>query len=222
MNSGQHILVVDDEPAIAETLVFALERECFQATHVSLGRDAIRALERERFALVILDVGLPDMTGFDVCRDIRAVSDVPVLFLTARDDEIDRILGLELGGDDYVTKPFSPREVVARVRAILKRMDKTSAPATVLEYDRRGHCLRYRGHELPLTATELRIAVVLLGAPGRVFSRGQLLDAMEAGEDVLDRSVDTHIKTLRAKLRDCCCAERVRTHRGLGYSLEKP
>src|SRR6478609_3375615 len=120
------VLLVEDEPAIADTLVYALETECFEVVHALTGADALAAAAREKFDFAILDIGLPDMTGLDVCVRLRATSAIPVLFLTARDAEVDRILGLELGGDDYVTKPFSPREIVARVRAILRR----SQPAT--------------------------------------------------------------------------------------------
>ena len=115
------VLLVEDEPAIADTLVYALETECFEVVHALTGTDALAAAGREAFDFAILDIGLPDMTGLDVCRRLRETSSIPVLFLTARDGEVDRILGLELGGDDYVTKPFSPREIVARVRAILRR-----------------------------------------------------------------------------------------------------
>ncbi len=115
------VLLVEDEPAIADTLVYALETECFEVFHALTGTDALAAAGRETFDFAILDIGLPDMTGLDVCRRLREISSIPVLFLTARNGEVDRILGLELGGDDYVTKPFSPREIVARVRAILRR-----------------------------------------------------------------------------------------------------
>jgi two-component system, OmpR family, catabolic regulation response regulator CreB len=122
------VLLVEDEPAIADTLVYALETECFTVTHALTGTDALAADAREPHDFAILDIGLPDMTGLEVCRRLRETSAIPVLFLTARDGEVDRILGLELGGDDYVTKPFSPREIVARVRAILRRGNGTSPP----------------------------------------------------------------------------------------------
>lgn len=217
-----NILIVDDERAIADTLVFALQREHFDVEHVALGADALDALRDQHFDLMILDIGLPDMTGFDVCRTLRQLSQLPVLFLTARDDEIDRILGLEIGGDDYVTKPFSPREVVARVRAILKR---TAAPDTStvppsLHVDATARRVQIHGQPLELTAAELRLLEVLASAQKRIFSRQQLLDAVGAGNDVLDRSIDTHIKTLRRKLREAGGGDWIRTHRGLGYSLE--
>lgn len=218
------VLVVDDEKAIADTLMFAIERDCMEAVYVSLGGAALKALADDAFDLVILDVGLPDMTGFDVCRQLRKVSQIPVLFLTARDDEIDRVLGLEMGGDDYVTKPFSPREVVARIRAILKR---TGAGGMVVEtppfhFDPVARVLSVMNNRLELTAAELRLAEALTRAPGRILSRQQILDAIGASEDVGDRSIDTHIKTLRRKLRDAGGGDWIRTHRGLGYSLELP
>jgi two-component system catabolic regulation response regulator CreB len=216
------ILIVDDEQSIADTLLFALRRDCFQADHVSLGADALSQLRTSDYDLVILDIGLPDITGFDVCRTLRQFSEVPVLFLTARDEEVDRILGLEMGGDDYVTKPFSPREVVARVRAILKRTasQPTHAEEEVLRYEPEARRLLVNGQSLDLTTAELRLIEVLTQAPMRVFSRQQLLDAIGASYEVLDRSIDTHIKTLRKKLRDAGAGDCIRTHRGLGYSLE--
>ncbi|MBQ0754707.1 MAG: two-component system response regulator CreB [Gammaproteobacteria bacterium] len=217
-----NILIVDDEQSIADTLLFALQRDCFQAESVSLGANALSRLRTADYDLVILDIGLPDITGFDVCRSLRQFSQVPVLFLTARDEEVDRILGLEMGGDDYVTKPFSPREVVARVRAILKRT--TSKPAhaeeEILRYEPDARRLLVKGQSLDLTTAELRLIEVLTQAPSRVFSRQQLLDAIGASYEVLDRSIDTHIKTLRKKLRDAGAGDCIRTHRGLGYSLE--
>lgn len=218
------ILVVDDEKAIADTLMFALERDCMDAEYVSLGSAALQALAEDVFDLVILDVGLPDMTGFDVCRQLRQLSQVPVLFLTARDDEIDRILGLEMGGDDYVTKPFSPREVVARIRAILKRTGASgpTAGAPLFRVDPVTRVLSVMNNRLELTAAELRLAEAFAAAPGRILSRQQILDAIGASEDVGDRSIDTHVKTLRRKLRDAGAGDWIRTHRGLGYSLELP
>lgn len=216
-----HILIVDDEPRIAEPLAFALQREHFQVTHVTLGQAALALLEQQVVDLVVLDVGLPDINGFDVLRQVRQGSEVPVLFLTARQDEVDRILGLELGGDDYVTKPFSPREVVARVRAILKRGHQgISEESRVWVDDSAARCIRYCGNALALTRSEYRILACLIAHPGQVFSRAQLLDVCDSDEDSFERSVDTHIKTLRGKLKahgaDGCIA----TRRGMGYYLE--
>jgi two-component system catabolic regulation response regulator CreB len=223
------ILLVEDEPAIADTLVYALGTECFEVTHTLTGADALAAAENVRFYFAILDIGLPDMTGLDVCRRLRGKSAIPILFLTARDGEVDRILGLELGGDDYVTKPFSPREIVARVRAILRRSQSqpadpapTPAGAVPLHHDRDSMRIRCHGESLDLTAHEYKLLLVLLEKPGRVFTRDQLLDhAWQDPGAVTDRTVDAHIKSIRAKLR---CAregaeEMIQTRRGLGYLL---
>ena len=222
------ILIVEDEPAIAATVAYALRAEGHDAEHVLLGREALPRVRSGGIDLVVLDVGLPDMTGFDVCRALREFSDVPVIFLTAREAEIDRVLGLELGADDYVVKPFSPRELVARVRARLRRrMQATPGHghgAHAFEVDRAGRRIRYRGRLLDLTRYEYGVLEALLARPGAVLSRAQLMDrvwgdALESS----DRTVDTHVKTLRAKLRaagDGKGDDPIRTHRGLGYSLE--
>jgi two-component system catabolic regulation response regulator CreB len=225
------VLLVEDEPAIADTLVYALQTDRFVVTHALTGNDALKRLDDEGFDFVILDVGLPDMTGFDVCRKLRESSAVPVLFLTARDGEIDRILGLEIGGDDYVTKPFSPREITARVRAILRRgtaMDmKATAPATVkslkaLHHDAVAMRIHCHGICLDLTAHEYKLLLVLLENQGRVFTRDQLLEkAWYDPGAVTDRTVDAHIKTVRAKLRHASpgAEDLIQTRRGLGYVL---
>ena len=221
------ILIVEDESAIAETIAYALRAEGHAAEHVLLGSAVVPRVQAGGIELVVLDVGLPDMTGFDVCRALRAVSDVPVIFLTARETEIDRVLGLELGADDYVVKPFSPRELVARVRARLRRRAQGAQTRwqciDAFELDREGRRIRYRGHLLDLTRYEYGVLEALLARPGAVLSRAQLMDRVWA--DVLDssdRTVDTHIKTLRAKLRVAggVDTDPIRTHRGLGYSLE--
>ncbi len=230
----QTILVVEDEPSIAETIVYALRTEGFAPHWTGTGGEALTFLGSQAPALVVLDLGLPDMSGFDVCREIRKRSAVPVIFLTARGGEIDRIVGLELGADDYVAKPFSPRELTARVRAILRRAQvppsamPSPSPAALSATARWQHdaarCrVSYRGKSLELTRNEYRLLVALLESPGRVFSREQLMNA--AWEDpaaALDRTVDAHIKSLRAKLRDAAPeADPIVTHRGLGYSLRE-
>jgi two-component system, OmpR family, catabolic regulation response regulator CreB len=222
------ILIVEDELAIADTVAYALRAEGHAAEHVLLGSAVVPRVQAGGIDLVVLDVGLPDMTGFDVCRALRAVSDVPVIFLTARETEIDRVLGLELGADDYVVKPFSPRELVARVRARLRRRAQAAQTRwqciDAFELDQEGRRIRYRGHLLDLTRYEYGVLEALLARPGAVLSRNQLMDRVWA--DVLDssdRTVDTHIKTLRAKLRVAgggVDADPIRTHRGLGYSLD--
>lgn len=193
------------------------------------------AAKKERpFVLVVLDVGLPDGTGFEVCKAIRKTSAVPVIFLTARNAEIDRVLGLELGGDDYLVKPFSPRELTARVKAILRRVapavgaaKEHAVAAGEVVVDEARCAIAFRGVPLDLTRYEFRLLKVLAGQPGRVFSRDQLMTAgWEDPGASLDRTVDAHIKTLRAKLRAAAGgaeeADPIRTHRGLGYSLREP
>lgn len=222
-----NILIVDDEPAIADTLAYALRTEGFSSDWCGLGREALELAGSGRYALVVLDIGLPDMSGFDVCRGLRRHSDVPVIFLTARDHEVDRIVGLELGADDYVSKPFSPREVVSRVRAILRRARPANPeqPAAdggqAFEIDREGLRIAYCGTWLNLTRYEYLLLALLLERPGRVLSRERIMaDVWQDALDTTDRTVDTHIKTLRTKLRAVTPdQDPIVTHRGLGYSL---
>lgn len=222
-----HILIADDEPAIADTLAYALSTEGFASERCGLGHEALELAASGRYALVILDIGLPDMSGFDVCRHLRRRSDVPVIFLTARSDELDRIVGLELGADDYVAKPFSPREVVSRVRAILRRARPEPEPAPTagggrkFAIDREGLRIAYGGAWLNLTRYEYLLLALLLERPGRVWSREHIMEAVwQDAPDTTDRTVDTHIKTLRAKLRAVTPdSDPIVTHRGLGYSL---
>lgn len=222
------ILLVEDEPSIAESLRFALERDGFAVDWCRLAGEGLARFAALPADFVVLDVGLPDGNGFDVCRALRARSDVPVLFLTARGDEVDRIVGLEIGADDYVVKPFSPREVAARVRTILRRSRATSpapaaaaAPATggfVIDAER----LRasWRGIALPLTRSEFVLLSTLHAAHGRVCTRARLLDALgDAAEDTGERTIDSHIRSLRGKLRQVAEEDPVETHRGTGYSL---
>ncbi|MCD9031007.1 two-component system response regulator CreB [Luteimonas sp. Y-2-2-4F] len=225
------ILVVEDEPTIADTLVYALGREGHRVRHCTLGGEALEILREGATDLVVLDVGLPDMDGFEVCRRLRTFSEVPVIFLTARNDELDRVLGLELGADDYVPKPFSPRELAARVRARLRRLPGAQAGAAEGErwralgefaIDAEGRRIRYRGQALELTRYEYALLAALLRRPGAILSRAQLMErGWDSDADSGDRTVDTHVKTLRAKLRAAGAeADPIRTHRGLGYSLD--
>ena len=227
------ILVVEDEAAIAETIVYALQTEGFLPVWKSTGGDALTAAAEQSFALVVLDVGLPDISGLDVCRELQRAGRIPVIFLTARSAEVDKIVGLELGADDYMAKPFSPRELTARVRAVLRRTEEKAAPASATlsgvgsagpwQNDTARCRISYRGHGLDLTRNEYRLLSALLASPGRVFNRDQLMTA--AWDDPgasLDRTVDAHIKTLRAKLRESAPdADPIITHRGLGYSLRE-
>ena len=214
-----HILIVEDEAAIADTLIFALQGEGFGTTWLSLGQAALEHQRKTPADLIILDIGLPDITGFETCKQLRRFSEVPVMFLSARDGEIDRVVGLEIGADDYVVKPFSPREVAARVRAILKRVGPGVAPA-VFQVDLERMQIHYRGQPLNLTRHELRLLQSLLEQPERVFSREQLLDAVGVPADAgYARNIDSHIKSLRSKLRSVKAdADPIQTHRGLGYS----
>jgi two-component system catabolic regulation response regulator CreB len=231
-----NVLLVEDEPAIADTLVYALKTECFEVHHALTGQEALDAFASKPFDFAILDIGLPDMTGLDVCRKLRESSSIPILFLTARNGEVDRILGLELGGDDYVTKPFSPREIVARIRAILRRAS-TAAPAGTapaangtpapvgesagpLHHDPSAMRIHCHGTELDLTAHEYKLLLVFLKNPRRVLTRDQLLDHAWADPGaVTDRTIDAHIKSIRAKLRVAKpgAEDHIQTRRGLGY-----
>lgn len=220
---------MEDEAAIAETIVYALETEGFTAVWKQTGRDALSLLAAQEVALVILDVGLPDLSGFDVCRALQRARATPVIFLTSRTSEVDRIVGLEIGADDYVAKPFSPRELTARVRAVLRRTagEGRARPVDgsggVWTHDSARCRIAYRGRALELTRNEYRLLGALIAAPGRVFSRDQLMAA--AWDDpgaAIDRTVDAHVKMLRAKLRDAAPdADPIVTHRGLGYSVRE-
>lgn len=225
MTSKPTILVVEDEPAIADTIQYALESEGFLCLRLEAGSGVVDLLERVPVALVILDIGLPDRSGIEVCRELRQRSDVPVIFLTARGGEIDRVVGLELGADDYVTKPFSPRELAARVKAILRRTggERSARPGTAFVLDEERHLISYCGRPLDLSRYEYRLLAVLLKKPGRVYSREQLLEMVwDEPEASLDRTVDAHVKNLRAKLRDIRPdADPIATHRGAGYSLKE-
>ncbi|HOY70812.1 MAG TPA: two-component system response regulator CreB [Methylotenera sp.] len=224
-----HILIVEDEPAIAETLIYACKEAGINTTHCLLGHEAIATTQKNSYDFIVLDVGLPDMTGFDVCKKIRESSQIPILFLTARNHEIDRIVGLEIGADDYVTKPFSPREIVARIHAILRRsqngasngQDLSNHKNQLFKLDEAANRIQYRGEYLDLTRYEYLLLKTLIAHPQRVYSRDQLMDIVWAqAENTLERTVDAHIKTLRAKLRKIDAAsEAIVTHRGMGYSL---
>jgi two-component system catabolic regulation response regulator CreB len=221
-----NVLIIEDEPAIAETLIYAFKEMGIQTTHKLLGGDALTELNKTPYDFVLLDVGLPDMSGFDVCKKIREFSLVPILFLTARNHEIDRIVGLEIGADDYVTKPFSPREVVTRVKAILRRIENHRAPVNTKNtrhfvIDELANRIQYQNQLLELTRYEFLLLKTLIQQPQRVFSRDQLMDTVWANaENTLERTVDAHIKTLRAKLRLIDAdSDAIVTHRGMGYSL---
>jgi DNA-binding response OmpR family regulator len=217
------IVVVEDDTNIADLVDLYLRREGFRVIQAGTGELGLAAIERERPRMVILDVGLPGgIDGLEVCRRVRAKQSLPVLMLTARDGEVDRILGLELGADDYVTKPFSPRELVARVKAILRRSDGTTEPNEVLmagrvEVDVVRREARVDGEPVPLASKEFQLLQFLAERPGRALSRQQLLDGVwGAGWYGDDRTVDAHVRQLRKKLGD---ALPLSTVWGMGYRL---
>ncbi len=222
---AKNILVIEDEAAIAENVVYALETEGFKATWISLGQEGLEIVRKQKFDLLILDVGLPDISGFELCKQVRTLSDVPIIFLTARSEEIDRVVGLEIGGDDYVTKPFSPRELTARVKVILKRIPnnpgETISDPPEFTIDSEKNKITYCSIPLELTRYEYLILKTLLHRPERVFSRAQLMDQVwDEPESSFDRAVDTHIKSLRAKLKQVGHSDPIKTHRGFGYSIK--
>ena len=219
------ILLVDDEPAIRESLAFALRRDGFEVSEAASLREARQLAGNAD--LMILDLVLPDGNGLDFLRSLRGRSDVPVIVLTSRDEETDRVVGLEIGADDYVLKPFSPREVSARVRAVLRRAAK-SAPAEekplragLLSLDTRTRKACVGQRELALSRTEFNLLALFLRSPGRVFERSQILDAVWGSDVVVgDRTVDVHVKALRRKLEEAGGEARVlETVRGVGYRL---
>lgn len=222
----QELLLIEDEAAIADTVLYALKSEGFATEWHRLGNEGIAWLrEHPQTALLILDVGLPDGNGFEFCKTIRRFSDIPIIFLTARNDEVDRIVGLEIGADDYVSKPFSPRELAARVKTILKRAKRQNSNGaeedTLFEIDADRARIRYCTQWLDLTRYEYLVLRTLLLQPDRIFSRAQIMDQVwDAPEESFERVVDTHIKALRTKLRsiDGEC-DPIKTHRGMGYSI---
>ena len=225
---SQTILIVEDEPGIDDTVTYALSTEGFTVQWCSTGKEALSLLQESHFDLIILDIGLPDCNGFDLYKQIQLLVSVPVIFLTARSDEIDKVVGLELGADDYVVKPFGPRELAARVKAVLRRastkpVSTHASPRPLFVIDNKRKQIIYADTPLDLSRYEYRILEVLIGKPGWVFSRDQLMDlAWEEPEASFDRTVDTHIKTLRAKLRKVRPdSTPLQTHRGLGYSLKE-
>lgn len=227
-----NLILLEDEIHIAESLIYAFEREGFHVMHYGTCEAARVALTEDDFDIAIFDVGLPDGSGFDLCKKVRKFSELPILFLTARSDEVDKVVGLEIGGDDYVTKPFSPREVVARVKAIIRR-SKPMIPQTAPEQglDESSEILfnaetiydfLLKGQALGLTRSEYEILAILFGQMGRVFTREQLLEKISIDQySVMDRVIDAHIKSIRAKLREqeANSAEWIRTKRGIGYFL---
>ena len=223
---SKHILIVDDEARIREVVHYALKKEGFTVTAVESGGGALEAFQKGGVDLLVLDVTLPDLDGLEVCRRIRRDSRVPILFLSARGEEIDRIIGLELGGDDYLTKPFSPRELVARVRAVFRRVeDREPAPEARpsrliyrgIELDTERHEVRYAGQRVDLTPTEFGVLGALLERPGVVLSRGQLMQRAYRYDNLItERTIDTHVRRIRAKFRGAG-GDPITTVHGIGY-----
>ena len=222
------ILVVDDDPHIRDVVRFAFEKTGMTISTAQNGQEALRLFDRGVHQLVVLDIGMPEMDGLEVCRQIRKNSDTPILFLSAHDEEIDRILGLEIGGDDYVTKPFSPRELVARVNAILRRARPGPAPAASaktishggLTIDPDAHSASFIDQAVSLTALEFAILRTLMARPGSVFTRELILDAAYEGNiHVADRTIDSHIRNIRAKMSAAGCDTVIETVHGVGFKL---
>lgn len=223
-----HILIVDDDPQIRSVLRIALKQAAMQVTEAGDGAEGLAKARSGRFDLIVLDIGLPEMDGLEVCRALRADDQTSVLFLTARDDEIDRILGFELGGDDYVTKPFSPRELTARIKAILKRAGPEQAPAAqqhslrqgALRLDTSRHQCLISGTPVALTAREMGILSHLMARPDQVIPRPALTDAVYGAHiHVSDRTLDSHLRNLRAKLAQAGCADAIDTVHGVGIRM---
>lgn len=244
MDAPKQILLVEDEAAIAEPFIYVMKRENWQINWQTNAKNALAQLQQYEFDFIILDVGLPDMDGFDLCRQIRRQWQTPLLFLTARNDEIERIIGLELGADDYCSKPFSAKELISRIKSIWRRMEMvrqespaqtTSAMISVLNPPAKTNLqwgawlfepdslhIYYHQQRLNLTRYEFKILQLLLQQPERVFSRGLLMEQLwEHPDHRLERTIDTHIKSLRQKLKQIHDDDPIITHRGFGYSLSK-
>ena len=224
---GQRILLVEDERPIVESLRYALEKEGYDVVEASDGSEALTLAQKTPPDLVLLDIMLPGMSGFEVCRVLRKESAVPILILTARTDESDRVVGLDLGADDYITKPFSVREVLARVRAALRRMQAGTPSAEVLRaanvaMDLARHEVRVGDHSLRLPLRQFDVLKAFLANPGRVLSRAALLQ-QAWGHDFYgdDRTVDVHIRWLRKTLQEAGARVAIQTVRGVGYKLEE-
>lgn len=219
------ILTVDDDPQIRNVLRIALRQAGMAVEEAGDGAEGLAKAGKDRFDLVVLDIGLPEMDGLEVCRKLRAVSQTPVLFLTAREDEIDRVLGFEMGGDDYVTKPFSPRELVARIKAILKRSQGKRGRGTGLSHgavviDPARHVCEVAGQVVTLTAREMGILAHLMQRPDQVIARPALTDAVYGTHiHISDRTLDSHLRNLRAKLSEAGCNDAIETVHGVGLRM---
>ncbi len=222
--------MVDDDPHIREVINFALDKANMAVTLANDGKQALNKFAKSPVDLIVLDINMPEMDGLECCREIRKISEVPILFLSSRDDEIDRILGLEIGGDDYVTKPFSPRELVARINVILKRTLSNTKSNTHdseikltygrLQLDTEQHAIWWDETRVGLTATEFSMLAQLLKQPKRVFSREVIMDgAYQYNIHVSDRTIDSHIRHIRQKFAEIGCESIIETQHGVGYKL---
>lgn len=223
---SKSILIVDDDPHIRDVILFALETARFTAAQAKDGQDALRRFQSGAYDLIVLDINMPELDGLEVCRQIRKTSDVPILFLSSRDDEIDRIVGLELGADDYLTKPFSPRELVARINAILKRTrmqpqtEKNPWHVGLMVVDPDKHAVTWGAQSIDLTAIEFSILAAMSQHPDMVFNRERILDAAYGiNMHVSDRTIDSHVRNIRKKFAQKGCPEIIKTIHGVGYKL---
>ncbi len=221
-----HILIIDDDPQIRDVLRIALKQVGYEVSEAGDGVEGLAKARRGKADLIVLDIGLPEMDGLALCRELRAEHETPILFLTARDDEIDRVLGLELGGDDYVTKPFSPRELIARIRAILKRATPGAANGAqpfsrgVLRLDPERHHCTVAGQQVTLTSREMALLSHLMARPDHVATKSQLVDAVYGPSiHVSDRTLDSHLRNLRAKLTQAGCDGAIETVHGVGIRM---
>ncbi|MEZ5451745.1 MAG: response regulator transcription factor [Thiothrix sp.] len=226
---NKHILIADDDPHIRDVISFALEKANMQVTQAEDGRQALELFRTHPTDLIVLDINMPELDGLEVCREIRKFSEAPILFLSSRDDEIDRILGLEIGGDDYVTKPFSPRELVARINVILKRtqaLPRAAEPAAGelrhgrLSIQPEQHLASWNAQAISLTATEFAMLQMFVRQPARVFSRDSIMNSTYDGNVyVSDRTIDSHIRHIRQKFAETGCDNVIETVHGVGYKL---
>lgn len=223
---AQKILIVDDDPHIRELVQFALEKAGFASFQAVNGVKALEVFNNTKIDLLVLDISMPEMDGFELCKNLRKISDVPILFLSAIDDEIEKIIGFEIGADDYVTKPFSPRELISRIKSILKRSQSKEISNVVKKnkiihnniiIDEENHHISYKDIKLDLTATEFAILKTLIASPKRVFNRDDLINFAYNNINVSDRTIDSHIRNIRKKLKDLGCNSAIDTLHGVGF-----
>ena len=233
MSERASILVVDDDPHLREVVDFALTQAGFHVEQAANGRAGLEQVRRALPTLIVLDIMMPEMDGLELCREVRRTHELPIVFLSSRDDEVDRILGLELGGDDYITKPFSPRELVARIKAVLRRARAQAAP--VASTPSRSQALQrgplrldlelwrawWNEHEVVLTVTEFQLLAALLRAPGKAFTRDELMTRVYEDVVVSDRTIDSHVRHIRQKFSSAG-GDVIQTVHGLGYRLALP